>query len=279
MNNKYKIFIDLDGTLLNNEGKISQNSINYLKKLYNEGHLIVLATGRPLLGVIDIYNQIGIKAPVISDNGSLVCVPDDETFEPIQIFMGKEKFKDLCIKLDGIYESAIFNINKKAYCHNLDERLYKLAKVNEDKGAEIVHCDFKEIDQTPYGFLLVVSKEKEQLFKDLINNTYKEFKYRYYFDTHLNNIAYPLYEIVLKKVSKASAIKLLLNKLNLTLNNSIAFGNDVNDFEMLDLVEHGVAMINSKNDILEFAKHHTKYSNDEEGVIKYLEKIIEDKGV
>lgn len=274
MDNKYKIFIDLDGTLLDNDNKLSDNSIQYLKQLHNEGHLVVLATGRPLIGVEEIFKTIDIHSPVITDNGSLICIPGDETFEPIQIFMGKEKFRDLCIKLDGIYESAIFNINNKAYCHNLDERLYKLAKVNEEKGAEIIHCDFKNVDATPYGFLLVLAKENEQKFRDLIDNHYTEFKYRYYFDSYLNGVAYPLYEIVLKKVSKASAIKLLLKKLNLTLKNSIAFGNDVNDFEMLDLVEHGVAMINSRKELLEFAKNHTEFSNEHEGVIKYLQKIM-----
>lgn len=276
MDNKYKIFIDLDGTLLDNKNNLSINSINYIKKLHEKGHLVVLATGRPLIGVEEIFKQIDIHSPVITDNGSLVCIPGDNSFEPIQIFMGKEKFRDLCIKLDGIYESAIFNIDNKAYCHNLDERLYSLAKVNENKGAEIIHCDFKNIDVTPYGFLLVVSKEKEQEFKDLIDKEYTEFKYRYYYDSYLNNIPYPLYEIVLKKVSKASAIKLLLKRLNLTLKNSIAFGNDVNDFEMLDLVEHGVAMINSRKELLEFTNNHTDFSNDQEGVIKYLQNFIKE---
>ena len=54
---KKLIVVDLDGTLLNSSGVCSRLSSDYLKKLKNDGHIIVIATGRRLCSALDVTNN------------------------------------------------------------------------------------------------------------------------------------------------------------------------------------------------------------------------------
>ena len=55
---------------------------------------------------------------------------------------------------------------------------------------------------------------------------------------------------------------------------TIAFGDDLNDFDMLKTVGHGVAMLNSRNGLEMSTKYQTYLTNDEDGLVDYLEKVF-----
>ena len=55
---KYLIALDIDGTLLNKDRIISPNTFSYLKKLINDGHKIVLASGRPIRSLKQFHDQL-----------------------------------------------------------------------------------------------------------------------------------------------------------------------------------------------------------------------------
>ena len=75
---RYLIAIDIDGTLLNKDRVISKATKEYLLKLSNEGHLIVLASGRPIRSLVQFHDELKLDTPLICYNGALVFSLNDK---------------------------------------------------------------------------------------------------------------------------------------------------------------------------------------------------------
>ena len=73
---KKLIVLDLDGTLLRPDGTISEFTQKTIKDVQNKGHQVVIATGRPYRMAIDHYKTLGLETPLITFNGSLTNLPD-----------------------------------------------------------------------------------------------------------------------------------------------------------------------------------------------------------
>ena len=69
---KYLIAIDSDGTLRRSDGTISNETKEVIKKLKDQGHIIVISTARPRYHTLKISNEVGINDYLISSNGTEV---------------------------------------------------------------------------------------------------------------------------------------------------------------------------------------------------------------
>ena len=76
-------------------------------------------------------------------------------------------------------------------------------------------------------------------------------------------------------MSKGVGIRQLTEKLGLTPENVMAFGDYENDREMLEYSYHSYAMKNAFPDILKVARYTTEYSNNENGVIRTLKQVFD----
>ena len=79
-----------------------------------------------------------------------------------------------------------------------------------------------------------------------------------------------IYEIYLKHISKASAIEYVRKYYGIDKANTIAFGDGVNDIEMIEYVTLGVAMKNAMPEVLAVCNDITKETNDDHGIANYL---------
>jgi hydroxymethylpyrimidine pyrophosphatase-like HAD family hydrolase len=79
---KKLIFIDLDGTLLNDSFELTPCTQNVLKRISEKGHKVVLASGRPPRAILPYYEELGLKTPFIAYNGTYVidCAVDCDEF-------------------------------------------------------------------------------------------------------------------------------------------------------------------------------------------------------
>ena len=82
----------------------------------------------------------------------------------------------------------------------------------------------------------------------------------------------PWYKFSSENATKECAIQLLAEKLDISLDKIIAFGDDFNDIEMLKICGMGIAMENAIKQVKEAADYITK-SNNDDGVAWYLEKF------
>lgn len=85
------------------------------------------------------------------------------------------------------------------------------------------------------------------------------------------------FDIIAKGCSKSNAIKYLKNYLNIDTKDIIAFGDGLNDIEMLKECGRGVALLNALYEVKEVADDITKYDNDHDSVIEYLKLYLKDE--
>jgi len=77
------IAVDLDGTLLDKDGKIPEKNRYYLKKFYENGGIVVLSSGRMTDSVSPFSDKLGIDCPLIVYNGAMVRLRKKEGREII----------------------------------------------------------------------------------------------------------------------------------------------------------------------------------------------------
>ena len=85
---KKMIVVDLDGTLLNENKQVSENSIRYLKKLKEEGYVITIATGRIFTSILKATNNALFANYIITDTGAS-CYDTNHKVIFLKIFFRK----------------------------------------------------------------------------------------------------------------------------------------------------------------------------------------------
>ena len=271
MENIYLIALDLDGTLLNDKSEITPATFDYLKKIINMGHKVVLCSGRPKRAIMPFYNAIGCDTPFVSYNGINVYHPKDDNFPHMMISFDRNLVKSI---LNDIGENNLDLI----MCETLNE-----AYINKDSSAvrEIFWHDdeaclifgdvLMNLPEDPLTFLLKTYDDK--LFPHIqeVINKYPGSKVRFC-NGYLKNFC----EIYQEHVSKYNALKHIANYYDIPLSNIIAFGDAANDLEMIQGAGIGFAMKNAEERVLAVAPHVTEFTNLEDGVIKELQKIIKE---
>lgn len=276
MKNKYKIvFIDIDGTLVDDKKEISQENINIIHKLKEKGIICVLCTGRPIITVENLSKISGAMPYVIAAGGAIVY-----NIENNEVIYSKEMKKDIAKQiLEIIRKHKIYNavtISKNILEEKVEYDINSIGRPEtikiDDLQAYMEKTKEPILQFTPDSY----NKEKiEHLREDLIKipnlsiipvdkfvkNVDGEIKTVYFID------------IMMKDVTKAEAIKQLLNYLNIEKEEAIAIGDGYNDLEMFDVVGYKVAMENAVEELKQKA-YMVTVSNNEFGVAKALEKIF-----
>ncbi len=273
---KHTIFIDLDGTLLEKRSDYSEFTKKTLHKVEKNGHTVILASGRPKVGVDYIYKNLALKSKyIIADNGATLI--DMHTGKTVfRNYIKPELFLSLVDRNANIVESYLFNVDNLCYVYNYDDRLARFsffAGQSEVKIIEITKEVSGSLPDFP-GALVLLKPDTAKIFEENISKNFASLGFRYYFDVFTENGNFPLYEVHIKGQSKAISISELAKLKDVDLNHSIAFGDNVNDVEMLELVKYGVAMRNSREVLYPHAKLFTEHTNKEDGVAKCLADVF-----
>ncbi len=262
---KHLIACDLDGSLLNRQGELTQKSIDVLNKLRELGHTVVIATGRPFEGAIPKYLQIGLDTPLITDNGGSIENPMDPSFAKQKTYLPLHIVRELFNHTKDMIVSAFFSENKVVYAYKYDRKLEEY--FSGMSSASIIECEFNKLTVEPTGLVYLIYEKDMKNLEDYINSSFNQT-----LSTRLwgvdNGLA--LYEIYLRHISKSSALKYLLNYYNMTQEQLIAFGDGINDVEMIRDAALGVAMKNGLDVVKEVSKDITTLTNDENGIAEYL---------
>ena len=262
---KYLIACDLDGSLLNKQGELTEKSITVLNHLRRQGHIVVLATGRPFGGAISKYKQIGLDTVLITDNGGSIENPMDTTFAKQKTYIPLEVMHQLFTFTKSFIVSAFFSTEQVVYAYKYDPRLEEFfSGVNSNI---VIEKEFTELSVEPTGIVFLIEKDSMPLFENYIDEHLgKTLSYR------LWGIEpkFGIYEVYLKHVSKSSALHYLLDYYEIPKKKWISFGDGINDVEMIRDSGFGVAMKNAVPEVLKVAKDVTSFTHDEDGIAHYL---------
>ncbi|WP_071130288.1 Cof-type HAD-IIB family hydrolase [Enterococcus timonensis] len=260
--------LDLDGTLLNDEKKISVANKNALKKAQELGIKVVITTGRPLVAIQPFVEMLELRGPkeyAITFNGGLVQ----------QIKTGK------------ILAKTVLDVKKIPQVAEVFSQMnLPLSVVSEEKVFEFKTSSHESIYKSLNPRLIYQNTTPEKLPEDRIYNKMVSAVSATILDQQLPRLPESLksqfeimksrdclLEILPKGVEKGRALAILGEQLNIQLSEMMSFGDEENDLSMIKACGIGVVMENGNPEVKKQADFITK-SNQEDGVAFAIEKFI-----
>ncbi|MFS1881836.1 Cof-type HAD-IIB family hydrolase [Vibrio splendidus] len=259
---------DLDGTLLAPNHQLSDFTKLTLKKLHDQGYTFIFATGRHHVDVAGIRQIAGIPAYMITSNGARVHDQND------QLMYSQNVPQELVQPVIDIVRQDP-NLFIHMYQNEdwlLDREDEMLAKFHSESGFS--YKRFEAENAPSEGIAKVFFTHPEQDHEYLV--TFEQ-KLRDAFGDKLN-IAFSTpwcLEVMAVEVSKGHALDAVAKSLNLTLDNCVAFGDGMNDAEMLAMAGKGLVMGTSHEKVMKaLPDNEVIGSNADDAVAHYLEKHL-----
>ncbi len=255
---KKLIALDMDGTLLNDELEIMPKTKEILKRLTDEGHIVMISSGRPFRSIERFYKDLGLKSPVICLNGMRTFSPFDPSFPELEFKFKKEDVIDIATRCRGKLLSCMSESDTKTYQEVKDDYLswfFPFLDLEIGPMGEILKEDVKtaiwNCSEENLGFLQsVVNEHYPMVWRKWTGSTYSE--------------------AFLDNVNKGMAIKYVQERLGISIENTIAFGDSINDFEMLDRAGKGYIMKNTFLSHIPEKYMITHEDNNHEGIYETL---------
>lgn len=267
---KKLIALDLDGTLLNSDSQVSHASKEILKKIQEQGHIIVITTGRPYRMADHIYHDLGLKSPMINFNGALTHIPNKKWEKELSMTLDKKYLLDMVQREEAIEADFIAGeYRNKFYITHTNHDKIDPALFGVNEIAKQTKFQAEKVTENPNAILLQTrAKDKYALAK--------EMSHYYNHELEINTWGGPLniLECAPKGVNKAFALSYLLDIYGLERSDLIAFGDEQNDIDMLSLAGTGFAMKNANPILLSYADQLTEFTNDEDGVARQLQQLF-----
>ncbi len=256
------VVTDMDGTLLNANGHVSDRFFNQFKELKKHNIHFVAASGRQYQSILSKLYTIKEEISIIAENGGLMKFNNQEDI--LFKLSNEDIYKSIGIlrKIEGCYivlcgrKSAYVETNNNSFLSKFSE-YYEVYKVVEDL-TKVIDDEFLKI--AVYHF------ESSESFVF----------------PHLNNITKDLKVVVSGKnwldishidVDKSFALSLIQKNLNIKQEETMVFGDYNNDLNMLKLGYYSFAMKNAHKDVKKVARFEAK-SNSEEAVEEVIDQLL-----
>lgn len=260
---KLMICLDVDGTIVNHQGQMSQRVRDAARAVVERGHEVVISTGRSLGAALPVMEELGIDHgyAVVSNGGVLAKV----TGSDIEV-IHREVF-DPSAALKALWKQ----LPKAKYAleNERGEFLSNESFGDASFGAETKVVDFDELLENKAVRVVVFSTD----------NTAEEFGHAVQ-GLGLSGVTYSVgwtawLDIAADGTTKASGLERLRAILKFDLADSLAVGDGRNDIEMLQWAGHGVAMGQAPDEVKDAADAVTE-GVDDDGLAIVLEELLQD---
>ena len=258
------IFSDVDGTLLNSNHKITKLTEEAIKNIiYEKNYPFVIVSARSPSGIYPILNKYNFNCYIVSYSGGLI-LDDKKNVLYHKGFSKKETTNIINFieenKLDLSW--CLYSFDKWIVKDKNDRRIINEENIVE---AQAINGNVNSVTKNEVNKVLCICNPSETIkIEKLLKEKFKDYSIAKSSDC--------LIEIMQKGINKANAIKFLCSYLNIPLNNSIAFGDNYNDLEMLETVGNGFLMDNAPKKLKKRIVNHTN-NNDNDGIYYALKSI------
>lgn len=254
------IFSDLDGTLLNDKGQVTDENVQTISE---KGIPFSLVSARTPNDMHPIVSKLGLESPQVAFNGGLIFIPREKGRQIVSENYIEWILAKRMITLIQTYYPAIsfsFYDEDNWYTCRLDKGIEREASIGSQQPQLVERDSFFE--KTPvkiYKIMLWIFDESEMIEVKLFleNLAIKELSI-------VQSSQFTL-EITDSQAQKSKGIEFILNHYQLKKEEVAAFGDGHNDIPMLEVVGHPVVMANAADEIKAYAKYITK-KNTENGV-------------
>ena len=277
MVDKKIIFIDVDGTLCNDEGLVPESAAIAVKEARKNGHLIYLCTGRSKAEIFDFIMDIGFDG-IIGAGGGFVEIGDEMLYHKK---VSEENVRHL---VDYFNEHKVdFYIESNGGLYASKNLIPELERIIYGDVINDPEAKYKK-ENTPNHFIECLITGQD-LYRNDVNKacflepeeiTFEQIKEEFKNEFEVIHCTVPAFgedsgELGVPDVHKATAIEILLKHLNIDVKNTIAIGDGLNDIEMFEFCELGIAMGNAKLGLKEIADEVTD-THDEGGIYNSFKK-------
>lgn len=263
------IAIDMDGTLLNPQHEITPRVKQALQAARDKGVAVVLATGRPFIGVQRYLQELDLQQPgqyCITNNGALVQRAESgECVAEVPVSFDDYLYYEQLARELGVHFQALTQTH--LYTANKDISRYSVHEASMT-GIALRYRAVEEMDRS-LTFPKIMMIDEPELLDAGIARIPAEAHAR---NTILKSSPFFL-EILNKQVNKGAGVKALAELLGLQPDEVMTIGDQENDLAMIEYAGTGVAMENGIDAVKAIAQFITK-SNSEDGVAHAVEKFV-----
>jgi Cof subfamily protein (haloacid dehalogenase superfamily) len=254
---------DMDGTLLNSRHELDPDFYRIYRQLKSKGIIFAAASGRQYHNIRNVFSPISSEIYFISENGGYVVHQERELhvqeMEPEITYSLIEEAKTiegtftiLCGKKKAyIEDSTSFFVEHLRRYYDEYEIVEDLLKVTDDQFLKIAICDTSGAEKNAFN-----------LFRTRIENLQIKVSGDIWLD------------ISHKLANKGEALKKVQKILSVTPEQTVVFGDYLNDLEMMEQAHFSFAMENAHPAVKEVSRYVAK-SNDEGGVLEILRQIAQ----
>lgn len=252
---------DMDGTLLNDKHQLPAGFYEAEKKLTDQGILFAIASGRQFYNLEKTVERIKDRTMFFAENGTYVSYKGEELYvNPLErdaaigfINMGRKLDRTnlvLCGKDSAYVESKDEEfVGEVSQFYERLKFVEDLTNVN-DTILKVTLCNFHGVE--------------DHTFPHFVNYT----------DRYKVAVASKVYiDITALDANKGNAIKGVQEELGISPDETMVFGDYLNDLEMMKVATHSYAMKNAHSEIKEAGRHITEFDNNENGVLKTIEAL------
>lgn len=262
--NRKLILIDSDDTLKKSDGTISERSRKAIRDNRKAGNIVVICTARPRYQTLEVMRDSDANCIVVSSNGAEIYDSRKE-----QVLLNSFIDKNLVIKL--VEDAFVNDIRLILTTENIE---YVTKEVRNPKQVLLSNADYVNVlSECDIKQCMFIDEKKDKIYmeKEVISH----FNELHIVDEISENSSYyeKWFSVSNVRCSKGNALKFLSNYLNISIENTIAIGNDKNDISMFEVAGLSVAVDNASDDIKSKVDYIT-LSNDEDGVAVFLEEIL-----
>ena len=276
------IALDLDGTLLDSEKRLSEANREILERAAEKGVLIVPTTGRFFGMMPPAVRDLPFVRYAITINGAQVYDRETDTAivrDEIPLEMALQVM-ELLDRYDVIYDCYRQNwgwmtaaLQDKAADYATNEHYLKMVREFRKPVPELkAYLRETAADGDVQKVMLFATNRERLTAIDCLRKLSDELAARFpeikVTASTGNNL-----ELNIKTAHKGNALRRFAEHLGLTLDNCMAFGDGMNDFTMVEAAGLGIAMENAEPEVKRVAKDVVP-SNDEDGVAKGIDKWI-----
>jgi 5-amino-6-(5-phospho-D-ribitylamino)uracil phosphatase len=278
--------LDLDGTLLNSRGKISEENKRAVRKAEEKGVLVTIATGRRFRDARPVALEIGFNAPIITHNGALLKFAESlktvefsllssETVREI-LRVGKDTGGDALVSVDPHGKGTL--LYDRVSNENLPLKKYIA-------WAKTLHGDDAEESVRHVANLEGIVEKTEVVHVSFSGSCEPMFKMQRILEDELQNsvnilatiyprLDFTLLDILPPDASKGVGVEKLAIRHGFSHENVMVCGDNFNDLEMLEFAGTPVVMGNAAPELQAREDFYTTLSNDENGVALAIERFI-----
>ncbi len=266
------VFIDLDGTLLDSQHRVSRRNIDCLHRLKEHNVVRVIATGRSLYSFRKVIESaLPVDYLIFSSGAGIYDLKADKLL--------------YAAHLDA---DDVAYISQKLIGHNLDFTVHEQVPQNHQFIYYRPNPENKDFSQritlykehaTEFSSVATLPKRSAQVIAVLPHNVQRFAKVAEEFESyHVVRTTSPLdnrsmwLEIYPKNVSKGHGVQWLCNHLDLALKHSFSLGNDYNDIDMLEVTQLSYVVANAPAELQK--RYSSTTSNDDDGLYHALKEII-----